>query len=230
MKITKLSLIISLLVLCLNISAEDFLSGGIFVKSTTDTNLTSGKTYFVEKNILEIKRPSTLHLSSGHTIQIEPDSEFSIDSFNVVVQNENSQPALVRWTDVILSMTVLEGEVLIVAPQVNTNSSVVLSTQLSTIGLTGGEYKVKSTPKYDILYVIRGSVIVIDGENKSIYTSGKMVLILPNPLDTNKLMVTEKMISMDDLSEISKQLGSLTGSDNVVFAVINKKIVGINVK
>ena len=248
----KTLLILSLsALLCGSVICEDFLNGGTFVKSagkgsrvslvgqTTSETLPMvvGRTYSSETDLLEIKTDGTqtieLQLSVGTQVRVHPSSEFRVDMFNQMVKNSDAEPELVDSTDYMLNLALMDGEAFIITPKYSSpNTMCVLQTPLANLELNGGKYFVKASQKFVICYVVEGSVGVFNPKTnkKDTIQTPQMAFIVPFPGEIG-VMVTSKGI---DSGELLKQINTLkeieSSKDSVIFAVIDKKIVGIKVK
>lgn len=245
-----LTLLLSAL-LCGSVMCEDFLTGGTFVKSATDgsqinfvgqttsetAKMVVGRTYSSEMDMLEITTAGTqtidLQLSTGTLVRVHPSSEFRVDAFNQMVKNSDAEPELVVSADYILNLALMNGEAFIITPKYSSpNTMCVLQTPLANLELNGGKYFVKASQKFVICYVVEGSVGVFNPKTnkKDVIETPQMAFIVPFPGEIG-VMVTSKGI---DSGELLKQINTLkeidSSKDSVIFAVIDKKIVGIKVK
>lgn len=230
---------------------EDFINGAYFVKSatggtkfnlvgqtTTETStLVVGKTYESENDIFELitgeNQKVTLQFSSGLLVQVLPDSEFRVDAFNQMVADSNIQPAVLGVGDFILNTALMNGSAYVIAPKYSSSNTLcVLQTPLTNIELNGGKYQIRSTQKFVIVYVLEGSVGVFDNKTgkKTVKQTGTMVLIFPSPIKNGEVMVTEKSIDSEEYKKMfiaTKQLESSNLYFDIIFALINGKIIGI---
>lgn len=242
-----------LIVLLLGINflyAEEFTTGGIFVqrassnltcnfisKATNSTDrVVVGKTYLLDSDIMEIKtktgEDASLLFSTGLQLRILPESTFSIDAFNQLVLNDKSQPSVLEAEYSVTALTLMNGELEIISPKFDTNSQCILQTPLVNVNLTEGRLLIKSNPKYLMLNVIQGSVTVIDAKNKkTVIDKGSMGLIIPYPGREDEIMVTSKPISLSELSKITQSIEQIEKQrKNVMFIVMDKKVVGVQLK
>jgi len=231
------------------LTAEEFTTGGIFVHSATEglnynlvgqtTTLTErvhvGQTYRLETDIFEfITKNDTvvLEFSTGLLARVREDSQFSVDAFNQLVVNYEEQPSLLRSQYAITTLSLLNGELEVMAPKVDANSQCVVQTPLANVILTGGKYTIKSNQKYIIVNVIEGSATIMGLDEKTtVIDKGTMGLVIPFPGKSGEIMVTSKGISPEEAKKLTnnlKELEALRG--NVVFAVVEKKVVGIRLK
>lgn len=232
------------------LSAEEFTTGGIFVQSTT-TNLSYtllgkttnavgqlvvGKTYHLETDALEVKTLTnetvSFSLSTGLQIKVKPNSTFSIDGFNQLVVNEETQPAVLKADYAVTSLFLMDGEIELVCPKLGANSQCVLQTPFVNVNLAEGKLVIKSNPKYVILNAIEGGVVVVDSKNKkTVIDKGNLGLIIAYPGREAEIMVTQKAISSDELVKMTKSLDELAKiQKDVLFVVMDKKVVGVRLK
>jgi hypothetical protein len=231
------------------LTAEEFTTGGVFVHSTTGNlhyNLVGqttaqtekaivGKTYRVEADVVEFvtsNQNAVLGFSTGLLVKVKENTEFSIDAFNQLVVNYEDQPSILQAQYAITTLSLLKGEVEIVAPQVDEYSQCAIQTPLANILLTGGKYGIRADPKFIIINVIEGKAVVQGSDNQMTdIVKGSMGLVIPFPGRPNEIMVTQKGIAAGEISKFATALKELEGvRENVIFAVIDKKVVGIRLK
>ncbi len=232
------------------LTAEEFTTGGIYVQVASEsqtcnllsktTNLVQqlivGKTYHLDSDVMELKTKAgeyvTMVFSTGLQLRVAPNSTFSVDSCNQLVVNDKGQPAVLKAEYSITALSLMDGELQIVCPELDTNSQCIIQTPLVNVNLAEGRLVIKSNPKYVMLNAIEGSVTVVDSKNrKSIIDKGQMGLIIPFPGRDAEIMVTSKVISPEELERHIKDLDSLAlGKKDVLFAVIESKIVGVRLK
>ena len=232
------------------LTAEEFTTGGIYVQVASenqtcnfiskDTNFVEkivvGKTYRIEADVMEFKTKATdsidLALSTGLQIKVNPNTTFSIDSFNQLIVNDESQPAAIQAQYSVTALSLMDGEVELIAPKFDTNSQCILQTPLVNVNVAEGRLVVKSNPKWVMLNAIEGGVTVVDSKNKTTFIDkGQMGLIIQYPGRDDQIMVTQKVISPDELDKMTASLNKLaTHSKDVLFIVIDKRIVGVRLK
>jgi hypothetical protein len=237
-----------LLVICIH--AEEFSTGGVFVNSASPnleanlvgktTNLVEkvivGRTYYVDADVWELRtkagESATLNLSNGVQINVDPSTTFSVDSFNQMVSNFESEPSTLSAAYSVASLSLLDGQVEIVSPKQDTNSQIILSTPFVNVNVAAGRISVKSNPKYVIISALEGSVVVVDTKNKkSIIDKGNLGLIIPYPGRDSEILVTQKPIASEDLQKLSKIGTALEQqSKDVLWVVAYKKVVGVRLK
>lgn len=234
-----------------NVISEDFLSGGTYVMSapegmkynligqvvTESNDLIVGRTYSSDVESIEISTSKSqnvlLKLSNEILVELQPNSKFSVDGFNQMVKNDEAEPMLVVYTDYISNLNLLSGDAYISSPLYDSDNTMnVLQTPLANLELSGGKYLVKSSQKFVICYVIDGSVKVFNPKTnkKEVIENDQMAFIVPFPGETG-VMVTSKTIESGELLEQTNKIKEIEkNKDSVIFAVIDKKIVGIKVK
>jgi hypothetical protein len=162
-----------------------------------------------------------------------PGSEFRVDAFNQMVQNVDNEPELVRYSDYLLNMSLMNGETYIVNYSYNSpNTMCILQTPLANLELNGGKYLIKANQKFVICYVIEGKVAVLHPKTnkKEEVKQGQMAFIVPFPGESS-VMITSKST---EPGEFLKQINAIkeveSSRDSVMFVVIDKKVVGVKVK
>ena len=231
--------------------AEDFLAGGVFVKNATDkvdlhlvgvsqtiTNeVVIGRTYTAGDNMLEIITKTNevvdLQLSTGTQVRVSPSSEFRVDAFNQMVQNVDNEPELIRYSDYLLNMALMDGEAQFINYSYNSpNTMCILQTPLANLELNGAKCFIKANQKYVICYVVEGRVNIFHPKTnkKEEVNQGQMGFIVPFPGEQS-VMITSKSI---EPGEFLKQINSIkdveSSKDSVMFIVIDRKIVGVKIK
>lgn len=232
------------------LSAEEFTTGGVFVHSATanlsyrllgkGTNfvdkLTVGKTYRADKEAMEVttkdKDSTTLLLDNGLAVRVEPNSTFSVDAFNQMVMNYEDQPSLLQNDYSVTSLSLLDGQIEVISPVLNTNSQCIVQTPLVNVNVAHGKLSIKSNPKYVILTAVEGDVVVMDSKNKrNVIDKGNLGLIIPYPGREGEIMVTQKPVSEDDGKRLMSTMAELERQNKeVVFIIEEKKVVGIRLK
>jgi len=243
--------IISMVLLCGILQAEDFLAGGVFVKNTigevdlylvgvsqTITNkIVVGRTYTAGDSMLEIITKSNeivdLQLSSGTQVRVSPSSEFRVDAFNQMVQNVDNEPELVKYSDYLLNMALMDGEAQFINYSYNSpNTMCILQTPLANLELNGAKCLIKANQKYVICYVVEGKVNILHPKTnkKEEIKQGQMGFVVPFPGEQS-VMITSKAT---EPGELLKQINAIkeveSSRDSVMFVVIDKKVVGVKVK
>jgi hypothetical protein len=245
-----LAFFIVLLLGVTTLTAEEFTTGGVFVYSAPpnvsynsigrSTILTEkvvvGKTYRVESDVLEFitkESESILFgLSNDILVRVLPQSTFSIDAFNQLVENYDSQPSKLQPQYSIASLTLLDGNIDIITPKFDQYSNCILQTPLANIILKEGKFSIRSNPKFIIVNVLEGQVVVIDAKNKSsTVEKGRMGLIIPFPGRDGEVMVTEKAISPEEIKKLTDSVNEIESiKSDVLFIVADKKVVGVRLK
>ncbi len=232
------------------LTAEEFTTGGIYVNSASTnlscnllsqtTNLMQqiivGKTYRLETEVMEFKtkvgEELSLSFSTGLQVGVLPKSTFSVDSFNQLVKNDASQPSTLQAEYSVTALSLMEGEVNLICPKMDTNSQCILQTPLVNVNLAPGRLSVRANPKWVILNAIDGAVTVVDAKNKkTVIDKGQMGLIIQYPGREDQIMVTSKAISPEELTKITTSLDTLEkhGKD-ILFIVLEGKVVGVRLK
>ena len=232
------------------LSAEEFTTGGIFVQNaptnlsytllSKTTNLVEqlvvGKTYRLDADVMEVKTKTAeeviLAFSTGLQLRISPNSTLSIDSFNQLVTNDEAQPSKLQAEYSVASLSLMDGEIEIICPKLDTNSQCILQTPLVNVNLAEGRLSIKANPKYVILNAIEGGVVVMDSKNKkTVIDKGNLGLIIPYPGKDGQIMVTQKAISPEELEKLTTALSDMANTQkDVLFVVMDKKVVGVQLK
>jgi len=232
------------------LTAEEFMTGGIYVQNapaafsytllSKTTNLVQqlviGKTYHLETDVMEFRTKANeevaLSFSTGLQLKINPSSTFSVDAFNQLVKNNESQPATLQGEYSVTALSLMDGEVELIAPKFDTNSQCILQTPLVNVNVAEGRLVVKANPKWVMLNAIEGGVTVVDSKNnKTFIDKGQMGLIIQYPGKNDQIMVTQKAISPEELYKMTASLNKLAlNSKDILFIVFDKKVVGVRLK
>jgi hypothetical protein len=232
------------------LNAEEFTTGGVYVQVATTNSICNligrttnhvepliiGKTYRLETDLMEIKtkigETIILALSTGLQVKVSPNSSFSVDTFNQLVVNNESQPALLKSEYAITALSLLDGDIEVICPKIDTNSQCILQTPLVNLTLTKCKLSIRSNLKYVILNAIEGGVTVVDSKNKQTFIDkGNLGLIIQYPGREGEIMVTQKAISPDELQKTTKSIDELENyAKEVLFVVMDKKVIGIRLK
>ena len=229
--------------------ALDFVNGSYYVKSATEGMtfdwvgpitpakyaLVVGKSYASEKEMFELvtkeNQTATFQFSSGLLVQVLPESEFRVDSFSVMIDDAKTEPKVLEAGDFLLNTALMAGAVNVVAPKYTSpQTACVLQTPLMNLELNNGKYHIKASQNYVFVYVLEGTLTVLDNQTneKIIKQAGNQVLIFPSPINKNETMVTEKNIRAEEYKLYSSDVKELESAEpNVLFAIVDGKIVGI---
>lgn len=245
-----MSVVLALVVGSVILNAEEFTTGGIYTYSAPENfsyvlmgqstqqveQIVVGKTYHLETDVMELTTKAdesvSFVLSTGLQIKVQPSSTFSVDAFNQLVVNDVGQPSALKAEYSVTALSLFDGDVELIAPEVDTNSSCILQTPLVNVNVAGGRLVVRANPKYVILNSLEGNVVVVDARNKkTVIDKGNLGLIIPYPGRVGEIMVTQKAISPDELKKFTDSLNELSkSSDEVLFIVKDKEVIGVRLK
>jgi len=126
----------------------------------------------------------------------------------------------------------MTGDINLICPPLNTNSQFIVQTPLVNVNVAQGRLSIRSNPKYVIINAIEGNIVVIDSKNKkNIIDKGNLGLIIPYPGRDHDIIVTQKAISDEEFNKINKDFVELENlKKEVIFTIIDKKVVGVNMK
>lgn len=243
----KLIFFITAIITVASMRGEEFITGGIFVsaaspdvvymeaaKQSVSTNkLETGITYCPTNRRFELllnkQQTVDIDVSNGISIRITPETTFFIDAVDQVIKNKEKTPAVLDADYSVSSFYLLEGEIYVNVPKMPENSSNILQTHLANILLSEGSFFIKATVKYVTINVFEGNATVVEPSGKeNVIVKGNLAVIVP--LDAY-LMVANKEIEQSESTKIGKNVLELqNGRKNVLFSLIDGKIVGIRLK
>ena len=201
---------------------------------TNGVYVENGKTVEVDKTVHQIgssKTSKTLYFSNELIVKINTNSDFFIDSFFQEVLNTNKLPEKVKFGSQNFAVTLTEGEATMTYMGSDSNSSCVISTQLADIELLKGNFYFKVTENKVIVLVLDGSLNVHSNKKQeNVVHAGYAAIVTPNDIGIleNKVSVSVEKLNtsvIDKLNIESKGVTSIKG--NIIFSLINGKIVGI---
>lgn len=215
--------------------------------SITTNKIIVGKTYILKETesfeiVTENKESDvTIHMCNDSIIKIYGGSEFRIDGINLDINNTNQFPQKLKYDGVVITLALLKGEADFITTTTNENSLYTVQTAISTVGLLQGNYCLRVDEEYTIMYVLEGKGVVYDGVSlkETIIDGGSVVGMFQSKNISTKaqqtfgefLSTSVRTIKESDKKILSERFSLLKPKTNdVIFAVIDKKIIGIRLK
>lgn len=219
-------------------------SNGILLEDVINNKLQTvmsinGKTYLVNTNNFSLSTSTNSEgvaiFSNYNILKFKENSKLQIDSFTQSVENLNSYPETIKYSENDLQCSLIEGEIELIV-----NDNIIINTMLATIIPTKGRYFIKVDND-------RTSVSIIDGESKILDTiskkevkliKGEMVVVIEAPRLTGR---NNEIIKKRNLFNVSKieddELKYLTSdisktyelNKNIKFIVNDKNVLGVKI-
>jgi hypothetical protein len=200
--------------------------------STNGVYVKDGKTIEVEKKAYSVNpanKADIVYFSNGLTVKVQPNSDFSINSFfqDVITTNDFHKA---EFGDSSLSATLLSGKLLL-SYNGTTNSSCVISTPMADIELYRGLFYFEVSEKNAIMAVIDGSFKCYNGKKEVIINAGQAIIAKPNTvgiLEDRVELSTGKVNAnaVKDFREESKEI--VNSINSIIFIRIDGKTIGIS--
>jgi len=198
-----------------------------------------GKTYYINTNNLSFTTStngdSSILFNNSVTLKLNNDTKIIADSFEQVIQNIDNQPETVKYIEDSLQLSLSEGEVELIV-----NGNIIIGTMMATIVPKHGKYFIKSDEKSTTVAVIEGETKLLDTFSKKEVTlkNGELVVIVEAPklagrqgevLRKQHLFNVRNMDDEESKFFISALSNTQQQNNNIKFAIIDKKIVGIKI-
>lgn len=211
---------------------------GIAAFGQTSTNgvyISKGVTTEVGTEIYSItptNAPVVVQFSNGLISKVETNSDFQINSFFQDVENTSKNPERAKFGQSSLAVTLMNGSAFFVYPEVDTNSSCVVSTPYADIELHRGSFYFIINNNNALCLAVDGSFIA-HGEKKQEkkIEAGNALVVAPTPqgiFDTK--FSFSSMYIFDSMSAKYRVTAKeITNSANsILFIRINGKTVGVS--
>lgn len=203
-------------------------------------HLVAGKSYMVGDFLVELEPESTnkttFYLSGGPMIEAFPRSSFSINLFDQEVKNLDAHPRRAEFGSHNINITLSKGEFSIIYSNSSANSSLIVGTPYATYQLHGGKYFFRVTDRSVVVYVLDGIMTVHGDKNKIDTTdSGKLSVVVPfsdpgSGVD-DKIVTSIKILRKEEADKFAAPLLlAEKKSGNVLFIVINGRVIGVLLK
>lgn len=206
-----------------------------FCQNFTDgVYIHDGVTTPVTKNVYSLattNKSEIYHFSNGLIAKLGTNTDFAVNSFSQVVTNLNGTPQKAQIGSANLAMTLMKGTTTVTYNGHDEENSCVVSTPLMDLELYNGTFYFVCSDTKVIVVVLNGSLKShADGKKENIVTAGYAQIATPSEMglvESKVSVITEKVkqTNLDVLSKEASGVVSLTNS--VIFATIDKKLVGI---
>lgn len=197
-----------------------------------------GKTYTFNKTsyaVVTTNDAVTLRFSNGLIANIRTNSNFTINDFQQELLNPTGEPSKAKFGSHVLTTTLLDGEGVFVFDGGDSNSMASVSTPLVDIELLKGKFRFQCSEKGVVVYVLEGS-LRYHGERgrNDVVEAGKAVVAAPIQFQTkmidDKVFLNTKKIKTDEHARLLNDAKSVESSTpQVVFAVVNGALLGVNI-
>jgi hypothetical protein len=199
----------------------------------TTNQLSAGKTYMVGNVLseLEFSQRTTVFFSGGPFIQTSTNSSFTINLFDLEVNNLDATPRRAQFGTHNLSLGFNRGEFAVIYDK-DTNSSFTVSTPYATYQLNNGKYFFRVTEKSVVVYVLDGMVEVHGDKRVDKTGKGKLAMAVPfvDPASgvEDKIITSIKTLKQDETGRFSGPIVEAEKENgSVQFFIIQGKVIGI---
>jgi hypothetical protein len=200
--------------------------------------LVAGKTYMVGEVLVELEptNKTTFYFSGGPLIEASAQSSFTVSLFDQEVKNLDAQPRRAEFGSHSINLTFSKGEFSIIYPNADANSSLMVNTPYATYQLHGGKYFFRVSGKSVIAFVMDGIMTVHGDKNRKDKTEkGKLSVAIPfsDPASgvDDKIVTSIKQLKQEEVDRFSAPcLNAEKKWGNVLFVVINGRVIGVLVK
>lgn len=199
-----------------------------------------GKSYYVNTNNISLSTStngeSSVVFSNDILFKLNQNTKIQIDTFDHPIKNIENQPETIIYAESELQSSLLEGELEVVVK----NPNLILGTMMTTIVPKSGKYFIKVDEKSVTVASIEGEIKLLDTFSKKEVTlkTGDIVVVVEAPkltgrngevfrkqhlFNVRKMEEDESKFFSSALNDTQKQ------NENIKFAVIDKKVVGIKI-
>ena len=198
-----------------------------------------GKTYYVNTNNLSFTTSTNgdavVIFSNDVVFKLNDNTSLQIDSFDQNIQNLNSTPEVIKYTNNTLNCSFNAGELELVV-----NGNVSIHTSVVSIAPKNGKYFIKTDEKTTTIVVVDGETKVSDVLSKKQQTikTGEMLVVTTAPKlvgRTGELFRRQNIFSTRKLEDDETKAFVSTLNDtrqqnsNIKFVVFDKKIIGVKI-
>jgi len=130
--------------------------------TSTTNQLAAGNTFTVGNTLSELCSTSKtmIYFSGGVAVETITNSVLTINLFDQEVNNINDTPRAAVFGNHNLSLTLGNGEFVVIDPSVDSNSSLVINTPIATYQSSGGKFLFQVSDQKCLVYVIEGMIQV----------------------------------------------------------------------
>jgi len=198
-----------------------------------------GKTYYVNTNNLSFTTSTNgdavVIFSNDVVFKLNDNTSLQIDSFDQNIQNLNSTPEVIKYTNNTLNCSFNAGELELVV-----NGNVSIHTSVVSIAPKNGKYFIKTDEKTTTIVVVDGETKVSDVLSKKQQTikTGEMLVVTTAPKlvgRTGELFRRQNIFSTRKLEDDETKAFVSTLNDtrqqnsNIKFVEFDKKIIGVKI-
>lgn len=204
-------------------------------------NIISGNTYKYEKCQIDFETTTNstfkFQFSDGTLISLAENSQLKLHNFSADIKNNTSIPSILKCDNQNYAFSLMSGILDVV--NTSTNGVFMLQTPRVSMTLKNGKYRVVVQDKTTVLAVITGKAIVhrvIESKELSV-TNGNFAHISTyyslslkgmDTINNGKPTAVIKSIQPEDIKTIEQSCDDLMSlSNEMIFALIDKKVVGI---
>lgn len=210
----------------------------------TTNNLILGNTYKYQKCQIDFETLTNssfkLQFSDGTLISLTENSQLKLHDFSADIKNEGSFPSILKSDNQNYAFSLMTGILDVV--NTSTNGTFMLQTPRVSMTLKTGKYRIVVQDKTTVLAVITGKAIihrvieskeltVTEGNFAHVSTYYSLSLKGMDTINNGKPTAVIKPIQLDDVKTITQSCDDLVSlSHEIIFALIDKKVIGIKIR
>lgn len=198
-----------------------------------------GKTYYVNTNNLSFTTSTNgeavIIFSNDVVFKLNDNTSLQIDSFDQNIQNLNSTPEVIKYTNNTLNCSFNTGELELVV-----NGNVSIHTSVVKIAPKNGKYFIKTDEKTTTIVVVDGETKVSDvlskkeqtiktGEILVVTTAPKLVGRAGEVFRRQNIFSTRKLEDDETKAFVSTLNDTRQHNSNIKFVVFDKKVIGVKI-
>jgi len=198
-----------------------------------------GKTYYINTNNLSFTTSTNgdaiVIFSNDVIFKLNDNTSLQMDSFEQNIQNLNSTPEVIKYTNNALNCSFAAGELEVVV-----NGNVSIHTSVVSVVPKNGKYFIKTDEKTTTIVVVDGETKVSDVLSKKQQTikTGEMLVVTTAPklvgrsgeLFRRQNIFSTRKLEDDETKAFASILNTTQQQNsNVKFVVFDKKVVGVKI-
>lgn len=237
-----------MLLVCSNLTAGEFFfinkNGNPSLENVINNDITNesiviGKTYNVDETnsytlITSTNDSTAIKFSDDLSVKLEPNTSFSLNTFDIITLNSNIYPEKLNYTNSMLTTSLLYGQLSVINECNRTNLNYISTGQVNIIP-NNGKFIIKSEKNMTMVVCMEGTVKVIDRLSRQKYQTlnkSDILVITPQPFLTGKTGTMNRQnifnnSKIEDTEYTNYQETLIFDYTNVMFIVVNGKTYGL---
>lgn len=207
-------------------------------------NINLGNTYKYEKCQIDFETSTNsvfkFQFSDGTLVSLAENSQLKLHNFFADIKNDTSSPSILKCDNQNYAFSLMSGILDVV--NTSTNGVFMLQTPRVSMTLKNGKYRIVVQDKTTVIAVITGKAIihkviegkevnVVDGNFAHVSTYYSLSLKGMDTINNGKPTAVIKPIQIEDIKTITQSCDDLISlSNEIMFTLIDKKVVGIKIR